>query len=183
MTGPASDPTSLPKTPVGYRQAWAIVEATWAATVDDALRLPAGALTTRVDGQWSFLETLRHLIFATDSWVRRTILADPAPYHPMGVPHDEATTEDGIDVRSWGIDLDAAPTLDEVLAVRAERVADVRRVVGALTVDELSRVCDANPAPGNPEDTRRTVGRCLDVVVNEEWAHHGYAVRDLATFR
>jgi hypothetical protein len=26
---------------------------------------------------WSFIETLRHLVFATDSWIRRAMLGDP----------------------------------------------------------------------------------------------------------
>jgi DinB superfamily len=30
-----------------------------------------------VGGEWSFIETLRHLVFATDSWIRRAILGDP----------------------------------------------------------------------------------------------------------
>jgi len=35
----------------------------------------------------SFIETLRHLVFATDAWAGRTILDEPMPYYPFGLPH------------------------------------------------------------------------------------------------
>jgi DinB superfamily len=174
------DPTKLPKTPEGYRDAWTLIEQTWAATVERARALSPDVLTTRVNGEWSFVETLRHLIFATDSWVRRTIMSETDAYYPAGVPHDEAANEDGIDVRIWGIDVTARPSLDEVLEVRAARMADVRQVVHTLEPADIDRVCAPNPAPGNPADTTIPVGTCLGIVINEEWAHHGYALRDLA---
>lgn len=36
-------------------------------------------LHERVEGEWSFIETLRHLVFATDAWVKRAILGEPHP--------------------------------------------------------------------------------------------------------
>jgi hypothetical protein len=174
-----TDPTTLPRTPEGYRQAWTLIEQTWAATTLRAAELPEDVLTTRVNGEWSFLETLRHLILATDCWVRRPILG-ATDYYPGGVPHDEAITEDGIDVSRWGIDLGARPPLSEVLEVRAARIQEVRAVVDGLTPEEIDRVCAQNPAPGHPEVTTWPVGECLDVAIREEWAHHGYVLRDLA---
>jgi DinB superfamily len=67
----------------------------------------------------------------------------------------------------------------EVLAVRADRQAVVRRIVGGLTDEELARVCTRSPAPGYPEEPR-PVGHCLRVVMTEECGHQRYAVRDLA---
>jgi DinB superfamily len=180
MAADTRDPTKFTKTPEGFRDAWTLIEATWAATTQRAWALPPNVLTTRVNGEWSFVETLRHLIFATDSWVRRTIMSESDAYYPAGIPHDEAADEDGIDVRIWGIDVTARPSLDEVLEVRAARIADVRRVVDALEPADIDRVCAPNPMPGNPEDTTIRVGACLSVVINEEWAHHGYALRDFA---
>lgn len=29
------------------------------------------------------IETLRHLAFATDAWIRRAVLGDPAPWDPL----------------------------------------------------------------------------------------------------
>ena len=47
-----------------------------------------------VDGEWSFIETSRHLAFATDAWVRRVILGDPAPWDPLDLPWDEMLASD-----------------------------------------------------------------------------------------
>jgi len=173
-----TDPTALPRTPEGYQQAWTLIEKTWAGTTKRALELPEALLTNRVNGEWSFVETLRHLILATDAWVRRPILG-AADFYPAGVPHDEAITEDGVDVSVWGIDVNAHPPLDEVVDVRAARMREVRAVVTGLTTEEIDRVCAQNPAPGHPDVTTWPVGECLDIAIREEWAHHGYMLRDL----
>jgi len=173
-----TDPTALPRTPEGYQQAWALIEQTWADTTKRAVELPHALLTNRVNGEWSFVETLRHLILATDAWVRRPILG-ATDFYPAGVPHDEAIAEDGIDVSLWGIDVNAQPPLDEVIEVRATRMSEVRAVIGALTSAEVDRVCPQNSSPGHPEVTTWPVGECLDIAIREEWAHHGYMLRDL----
>jgi hypothetical protein len=147
----------------------------WPDTIDRAKQLQDAALHRRVNDEWSLVETLRHLIFVTDAWVRRTILADAHAYHPLGLPPHFIT-----DVRGWGIDVDANPSFDDVYAARLERMATVQQVVDDLTPDDLSRTCDPNPAPGFPPQTTVTVAQCLEVVMREERAHHTFAVRDLA---
>jgi hypothetical protein len=61
----------------GFREAWDILEGLWQQTVKRARGMASGLLHERVDGEWSFIETLRHLVFATDAWVRRAILTLP----------------------------------------------------------------------------------------------------------
>ena len=56
-----------PTTPAGFREGWDVVERLWAGTVERARRLPPDQLHESVDGEWSFIETLRHLVFATDA--------------------------------------------------------------------------------------------------------------------
>jgi len=68
-----------PADPAGFREAWDTVERLWDHTVARARRLPPELLHEPVDGEWSFTETLRHLAFATDAWIRRAVLGDPAP--------------------------------------------------------------------------------------------------------
>jgi len=51
-----------------YRAMWDTIEDLWSQTVARAGRLPERALHQRVDDEWSFAETLRHLILATDKW-------------------------------------------------------------------------------------------------------------------
>jgi uncharacterized protein YjbI with pentapeptide repeats len=49
-----------------YRAMWDTIERLWAETVARAQLLPEPALHQRVDDEWSFAETLRHLVMATD---------------------------------------------------------------------------------------------------------------------
>jgi hypothetical protein len=78
-----------PDNSAGFREAWDIVDRLWQGTVELARRLPPELLHASVDGEWSFINTLRHLVFATFAWIRRTILADPAPWDPLDLPFDE----------------------------------------------------------------------------------------------
>ncbi len=160
----------------GFRRAWEVVTARWDATVRRARELPEDLLNERVDGEWSFVETLRHLVMATDAWVLRAVLGDPAPYHPLGLAH----TEMPADTPGVPHDLDARPSLDEVLAVRADRMATVARVLGELTDEQLEGMTEPVLEPGYPESKPFPVRRCLGAVVKEEWLHREYAERDLA---
>jgi hypothetical protein len=137
-----------------HRAMWDTIEALWAGTVERARHLPEPMRQERVADEWSFVETLRHLVFCTDAWVSRTVLDHERPYAPLGYPHSEYPRDDAI---ALGIDLDARPTLDEVLEVRADRQAVVRRIVDGVTDAGLLRLCSREPAPGYPLQPR-TVG-------------------------
>jgi uncharacterized damage-inducible protein DinB len=163
-----------PKDVAGFREAWEIVEALWAGTVDRARALPQELLHERVDGEWSFVQTLRHLVFATDIWVRRAILGDPTPWHPLSLPFDEMEPAPGV---PW--DRDARPSLDEVLALRADRMGTVRRVIEDLTEESLAARTTPVDGPGYPEPGSYPVAECLRTVLSEEWEHRRYAERDL----
>lgn len=159
-----------------YRAMWDTIERIWAGTVASAGRLPEPALQERVDDEWSFAETLRHLVFAIDAWASRTVLDEPMPYHRLGVTH---TPYPPADAAALGIDPGAHPSFAEVMEARTSRMALVRGIVSGLTGTELERMCQRAPAPGYPEESR-SVGSCLRVVMYEECEHHRYAVRDLA---
>jgi uncharacterized protein YjbI with pentapeptide repeats len=158
----------------GFREAWDILERLWQQTVERARTFPPELLHERVDGEWSFIETLRHLVFATDAWVKRAILGEPSPWHPLGLPHDEMPDE-----ASVPRDLAARPSLDEVLAVRADRMATVRRVIAELTDDRLAGMTEPVTEPGYPAPESFPVRRCLGAILAEEWEHRLYAERDL----
>ena len=85
-----------PTDPAGFREAWDVVERLWAETVGRARPLDPELLHESVDGEWSFTETLRHLVFATDSWIRRAILGDPSPWDPLDLPWDEMPDTPGV---------------------------------------------------------------------------------------
>jgi hypothetical protein len=159
----------------GFREAWAVVEGAWGPTIERARRLPPELLHERVDGEWSFIETLRHLVMATDAWVLRAFLGRPSPFHPLGLPHTEMGEVPGVPN-----DPDARPSLDEILAVRADRMGTVREVMAGLTDEVLAGTTEPVTAPGYPASEAYAVRRCLGAVVNEEWLHRLFAERDLA---
>src|SRR3954447_24204012 len=121
--------------PKGLAEAWALIEREWADTVSRARALPAALLSERVDGEWSFLETLRHLIMATDCWYYRMIRGSEQPYHPWGV------TGSFLDPAAIGLDVAANPGLDEILEVRGQRMDDVKAAIHGLNEQALERVC------------------------------------------
>lgn len=162
--------------PDDYRATWNVIETLWATTLARARLLPEVRLHERVSGEWSFVETQRHLLFAGDAWLGNAVLEEQAPYHPLGFPAGGMPADQAAQL---GLTLEATPTLDEVLAPRQRRMATMRRVVDGLTDVELDRTCGRKPADPYP-DQEYVVRRCLRVVLKEEAEHHRYAVRDLA---
>jgi hypothetical protein len=159
----------------GFRRAWDVVVRRWDDAVQRARSLPEDLLHERVDDEWSFIETLRHLVLATDAWVMRAILGDPEPYHPLGLPYSEMPA----DTPAVPHDTEARPSLDEILAVRTERMATVARVLQELTDEQLDEMTQPVLEPGYPKSESFPVRRCLSTVVKEEWLHREYAERDL----
>ncbi|MER6579875.1 DinB family protein [Nonomuraea sp. NPDC001023] len=162
-----------PGDPEGFGEAWAILDRLWAGTLARAATFPEAALHQNVDGEWSFVQTLRHLNFASAAWVGRMILGDPSPWHPLDLPWDEAPGWDGI---PW--DRAARPPLAEVLAVRRDRRAMVGRVVASLTPELLASHV-TREEPGWPRLAGFPLKECLHIVLHEEWEHRLYAERDL----
>ena len=163
-----------PDDPAGFVRAWDVLERRWAETVERALGLDPDLLHQRVDGEWSFVETLRHLAYATDAWVSRAILGDPDPYDPIELPFDTL-----YDV-AWPYPTDIRPSFDDVLALRADRQAVVRRVLEALTPEQLASRTEPVGENGWPPPDSYEVNEALRIVLNEEWHHRRYAERDLA---
>jgi hypothetical protein len=163
-----------PTDPDGFRGAWDIVERRWDGTVARARRLDPVLLHESVGGEWSFIETLRHLVFATDAWVRRAILGDPAPWDPLGLPWDEMRDTPGVPR-----DRAARPSLDVVLELRRDRMSTMRDVLGGLTGQSLNSETEPVEGPGWPPPRSYPVRECLLCVLNEEWEHRLYAERDL----
>lgn len=164
-----------PTDAAGFGEAWDLLEELWAGTVERARRLDPEQLHESVDDEWSFIQTLRHLVYATDVWIRRALLGDPRPWHPLSLPFDEMTPHPEV---PW--DRDARPSLDEVLQLRADRQATMRRVVDDLTDEQLATSTEPVEGPGWPPAERFPVDEVLRTILNEEWEHRRYAERDLA---
>ena len=159
----------------GFREAWAILERLWEGTVARARTFPEAALHRSVDAEWSFIQTMRHLNFASAAWVGRMILGSASPWHPLDLPWDEAPGWDGV---PW--EREARPSLDEVLTVRGERQTMVRRVLESLTGEQLASEV-TRTEPGWPQMENFPIKECLRIVLNEEWEHRLYAERDLTS--
>ena len=159
--------------PAGLADAWAMVEGFWAGTVTRARELPEPVLHEQVEGEWSFVQTHRHLVLVTDCWLRRMVKGNAHAYHAWGLGGSWLTAP-----RRWGIDPEADPSLDEVLAVRRERMDEVRDVIAGAKAEDLDRNCVPPDSPGHPRKDH-TVLECLQVILKEEWQHHRYADRDL----
>ena len=167
-------PKMRPTDADGYREAWDVVERLWAGTVERARTFAPEQLHERVDGEWSFIETLRHLVFATDAWVCRALLGDPEPWDALDLPHDDMPDSPPVPR-----DRQVRPSLDAVLALRADRMATVRRVVDDLTDEALAGTTEPVLEPGYPEPEPYAVTRILRTILNEEYLHRLYAERDL----
>jgi len=160
----AADPEAL-------RAAWAALERAWAATLERVAAMPAGTVDISVAGEWSFAQTLRHLVHATDVWLRRGVLEIEPPFHPLGLGHTGADDSDVDSSESTA----EAPSYADVLEVRAGRVAMVRDFLATVTADELGT---KRKNPHDPAYEETTLS-CLHVVLEEEWEHLRFAVRDL----
>jgi hypothetical protein len=129
-----------------------------------------------VDGEWSMVQTLRHLVFVHDSWFRRCVLGLTEPFTTMGVGPPVVMEQVLGDAEP------PRPTLDEVLAVRERQGAEVEAWLADATPDRLAATA---PVPDDdrwpPYARGRTVRQCLGTVLNEEHAHHRFCVRDLDT--
>ena len=158
--------------PDGLRAAWSALQCTWSQTLAHVASMPAGSVDVSMDGEWSFSQTLRHLILATDTWLGRGILELDQPFHPIGLAGPGAE-DDGLDMSIFAA---TTPPYADVVEVRAERVAMVRDYLAAVTTDQLDAT-RANPWAPQEQETIRS---CLHVILEEEWEHHRYAVRDLA---
>ena len=159
----------------GVLAALDVVDDFWAPTLERVRRLPEELRYERVGGEWSFVETLRHLIHVYDGWFGRAVLGEAEPYNPLGL------TASFLDPADFGIDPDLRPTLDDVLAARQDRQQQVRDHVRSLDDEALTATIPTHGVLGFPPDEERSTLDCLRVILDEEWAHHGFAVRDLST--
>jgi hypothetical protein len=159
--------------PVDLAEAWRQLRDDWARTVERVRSMPEGSEHRGVDGEWSMVETLRHLVFVHDSWFRRCVLGRTGPFTAMGLgppflPEDQ------------GLDRSARPSLDEVLRVRDRQALEIQAWLAEVTPEQLAQTAPVPDGEGWPPYARgRQVRQCFGTVLNEEWAHHGFCVRDL----
>jgi hypothetical protein len=156
--------------PSDLLQAWRRLRIDWAATTERIQTMPEGSEHLRVDGEWSMVETLRHLVFVHESWFRRSVLSLTEPFTPMGL--GPSIVPD--------LDPSASPTLADVLTLRDRQFFEIQNWLADVTSEHLAQVARVPDDDRWPTYARgRRVRQCLGTVLNEEWAHHGFCVRDL----
>ncbi|MFC7025849.1 DinB family protein [Promicromonospora thailandica] len=162
------------RTLAGLRAALDAYERMWEATYERVAAMPEGTVDVSVDEEWSFAQTLRHLVFCTDGWLRwgaqgrRTDV-----FWPAGMPHTPYADE----APALGIDPAASPSYAEVLEVRRGRVREVRDYLASVTPEQAGSPAD--PPPWMDQSEPFVAAQCVWVVLSEEWEHHQFATRDL----
>jgi len=161
--------------PDDLREAWRRLREDWTRTTERVRSMPEDSEYHCVDGEWSMVDTLRHLVFVHDSWFRRCVLGLTEPFTVVGLgpPSVMAHAENGLDPST-------RPSLDEVLAVRVRQASEIETWLAEVTSGQLAQTA---PVPDDdrwpPYAKGRTVRQCLGTLLNEEWAHHGFCRRDL----
>jgi hypothetical protein len=162
----------------GLQRAFDLVEEMWAPTIERARRLSREALHERVNGEYSFIETFRHLLFAWEAWLRG-LLGVPEGYHrwalPPDIPEDAPTPVLFVLGSGWTASDDALD-LDAVLEVRGDYLTRVRDFVSGASEEDING--PGTPPPWHPGQLSQL--DCLRLILREEWWHHRYAARDLA---
>lgn len=156
-----------PSTADELRTVWVMVQQEWSRLLDSVSQLDPEAVLRSVDGQWSLRDTLRHLVFATDKWFTCPVLNE-STYNSVGLPNTESQD------RAWpGIDRDADPSFRHVLDVRAETIERFTTFISAMEFAELPDYVDVD------ENGRVSPVMCFHVVLEEEFEHLRYALRDV----
>ncbi len=152
--------------PDAIRRAVPDFVAAWERAIERVEALPDEQRHASVGGEWSFVDTLRHLVFATDKWCTVPVLG--GAFHPIGLPNTGSA-----DFGWPGLDAAAAPTFAEVVAVWRDRWAQVAQHVEGLEPAALAVEVEVL------ENGQSTVASCISVVFEEHFQHLRYALRDL----
>jgi DinB superfamily/Pentapeptide repeats (8 copies) len=156
-----------PASPEAMRSTWAALEDEWAKTTTRAQALPEARLHESVNGEWSFVQTLQHLVFAMDKWFTAPILG--VGFHPMGLPNTFS-----VDFPWPGLDDNLTPSVSEALAVRADRARRFRDYLVSVATTDFTRPIEVLENGTSP------LVECMFTVFEEEFWHNRYAQRDLA---
>ena len=156
----------LASTPADMRAAWAALEAEWAKTTARAQALPEDTRHESLDGEFSFVQTVRHLIFAFDKWFTAPVLG--APFDPMGLPNTGS-----LEFPWPGLDYGLRPSSVDSLAVLTDRASSFREFLASVETQDLGRPIEVLENGTNP------LQECLYTVFEEEFWHNRYALRDL----
>ena len=155
-----------PADSAGMRKGWHAISDAWVAAIERAHGLGEGQCHASFEGEWSFLQTLRHLVFATDKWFTAPILG--GTFNPIGIPNSGSA-----DFGWPGLDSTASPTFDEAVGAWRGRSQQLRQYIDVAEPAALTATVDVI------ENGTTPVLDCIGVVFEEHFQHLRYALRDL----
>jgi hypothetical protein len=155
-----------PTDPSSMRAGWGAITAAWAEANERARELGEGPCQRSVDGEWSFVQTLRHLVFATDKWFTVPILG--GAFHAIGIPNSGSA-----DFGWPGVDVTVTPTLGDAVATWQDRSRLLHRYLDDVDPAALTATVDVL------ENGTTAVRECIGVVFEEHFHHLRYSLRDL----
>jgi len=136
------------------------------ATLTRAGSFSEAQLQQGVNGEWSTVESIRHLVLVIDLWLSKAILGDADPFHAMALPPSFMPPK----LPGTSIDPDARPSFAEAADVLRGRLKLVQSYLDGLTADDLALPVAAHA---------KTVGGALNVLFTELKAHNSFVNRDL----
>jgi hypothetical protein len=155
-------PTQLDR----MREGWREFVTAWSTTIKRAQDLPDEQRHASVNGEWSFVDTIRHLVFATDKWF--TVPIAGGGFHPLALPNS------GSAAFPWpGLDVVADASFDDAVGAWRDRAALLRDHLAGIEPPAL----DAEVIV--LENGASAVHDCIGVVFEEHFHHLRYAIRDL----
>jgi len=155
-----------PATPADMATTWAMLDAEWNTAIAVVQALSEADAHAKVNDEFSFVQTLRHLVFANDKWFTVPVLGEE--FHPSGLPNTGS-----LDFPFPGLQLDLSPTLTEALAVFDDRRTKVKDFLATLQASELERSVDVL------ENGEHPLRECVYTLIEESFWHLRYARRDL----
>ena len=155
-----------PTSPADMRTAWSALDAEWNTAIDMVRARSEAAAHAQLNGEFSFVQTLRHLVFADDKWFTVPVLGEP--FHPSGLPNTGS-----LDFPFPGLDHTASPTFADALAVFDDRRTKVRAFLDTITEADFDRPVDVL------ENGEHPLQECIYTLLEEGFWHLRYALRDL----
>ena len=156
-----------PADAVAMRETWAALEDDWSKTIASAGELPDEVAHASAGGEWSFVQTLRHLVFAIDKWFTVPVLG--GRFDPVGLPNSGS-----VDFPWPDLDQSSRPSFSEAVEVHADRAERVRTYLAAVEDADFARSIEVL------ENGATDIREGLYTVFEEAFWHLRYARRDLA---
>ena len=164
--GPPPKPQNVPADPAEARASATALAERVEATIARASSFTEDDRNRRVDGEWSTVESLRHLVLVADLWLSKMLRGEDDPFHPIALPPTFMPPK----LPGSSIDPDARPSFDEACDVLRGRVAAVVEYCDAVGREELDRLHASHAGTG---------AGCLGVLFTEFKAHDSFMNRDL----